>query len=74
LQGHGIAFLPESAVRKEVQNGALVEAHLPGGQSLSLTMEVRAYRAKPGPKTSPQHPAHELWQHLTQENQLPAGG
>jgi DNA-binding transcriptional LysR family regulator len=67
LQGHGIAFLPESAVRKEVQSGALVEAHLPGGQSLALTMEVRAYRPKLGPKTVSRHPAHELWQHLTQK-------
>jgi DNA-binding transcriptional LysR family regulator len=72
MQGHGLAFLPESAVRKEVQSGALVEARLPGGQVLSLTMEVRAYRAKPGPKTSGHHPAHELWAHLTQESPRPA--
>jgi DNA-binding transcriptional LysR family regulator len=74
LQGHGIAFLPESAVRKEVQSGALAEAHLPGAQSLALTMEVRAYRAKLGPKTSSRHPAHELWQHLTQETPQLLGG
>lgn len=74
LQGHGIAFLPESAVRKEVQSGALAQAHLPDGQALALTMEVRAYRAKPGPKTQPQHPAHELWLHLTQETRHLAPG
>lgn len=74
LQGHGIAFLPESAVRKEVQSGVLAEARLPGGQSLALTMEVRAYRAKLGSKTSVQHPAHELWQHLVRETQPLTGG
>jgi DNA-binding transcriptional LysR family regulator len=65
LEGHGIAFLPRSAVKKEVQGGALVEVGLPGGQSLALSMEVRAYREKPGVKVSPSA-AHQLWLHLTQ--------
>lgn len=66
LEGHGIAFLPRSAVKKEVQAGALVEVALPGGQSLALTMEVRAYREKPGAKAPMTQAAHQLWLHLTQ--------
>jgi DNA-binding transcriptional LysR family regulator len=66
LEGHGIAFLPRSAVKKEVQAGALVEVALPGGQSLALTMEVRAYREKPGAKGPMAQAAHQLWLHLTQ--------
>ena len=44
LEGHGIAFLPDSAVRKDVEAGRLVSA----GQTPSLTMEIRLYRQKPG--------------------------
>ncbi len=65
LEGHGIAFLPRSAVKKELQAGALVEVGLPGGQSLALSMEVRAYREKPGAKVAITA-AHQLWLHLIQ--------
>ncbi|ESS15381.1 MAG: LysR substrate-binding domain-containing protein [Burkholderiales bacterium] len=44
LEGHGIAFLPESAVHKDMEAGRLVSA----GQTPSLTMEIRLYRQKPG--------------------------
>ena len=67
IEGHGIAFLPQSAVRKEVQTGLLVEVCLPNGQALALSMEVRAYRAKPGAKPSPKGSAQALWAHLTHE-------
>lgn len=68
LEGHGIAFLPQSAVRKELQVGTLVEVNVPEGQSLALSMEVRAYRARPGAKSSPKRSAQELWAHLTAVN------
>jgi LysR family transcriptional regulator, hypochlorite-specific transcription factor HypT len=71
LEGHGIAFLPRSAVKKEVQTGALVEVGLPGGQSLALSMEVRAYREKPGVKAVATHAAQQLWLHLTQGQAAP---
>ena len=64
LEGHGIAFLPQSAVRKEVQGGALVEVCLPGEAPLSLTMEVRAYREKPGNRQTPKRSAQDLWTYL----------
>lgn len=66
LEGHGIAFLPRSAVKKEVQSGALVEVTLPEGQVLALNMEVRAYREKPAAPSGQPGPAQLLWQHLTQ--------
>ncbi len=66
LEGHGVAFLPRSAVKKEVQSGALVEVMLPDGQALALSMEVRAYRVKPLSKLTTPGPAQRLWQHLTQ--------
>jgi DNA-binding transcriptional LysR family regulator len=66
LQGHGLAFLPESAVRKELQAGALVRAAWPGGPDLSLTMEVRAYRAHTRPRAERASQAGLLWTHLQQ--------
>lgn len=65
LEGHGIAFLPRSAVKKEIQNGTLLEVGLPDGQSLALSMEVRAYREKAGAKPNHKSSAHNLWRHLT---------
>ena len=44
LEGHGLAFLPHSSVRNELQAQRLVHA-APDGQ-LELTMEVRIYRER----------------------------
>jgi DNA-binding transcriptional LysR family regulator len=66
LEGHGIAFLPQSAVKKELQTGALAEAVLPDGKTLALTMEVRAYREKAGVRQNPKRSAQELWAYLKQ--------
>ncbi len=68
LEGHGVAFLPQSAVKKELQSGALTEVKLPSGQSLALTMEVRAYREKTGLRHNPKRSAQELWAYLMQSS------
>jgi DNA-binding transcriptional LysR family regulator len=47
LEGHGVAFLPSSAVRKDLRAHKLVSAAPPELKDLSLTMEVRAYRERP---------------------------
>ena len=47
LEGHGIAFLPFSAVRKELRAGKLVSALAPEMGPLEVTMEIRAYRERP---------------------------
>jgi len=44
LEGHGIAFLPSSAVRKDVENKKLVSA----GGELETTLDIRVYRERPG--------------------------
>jgi LysR family transcriptional regulator, hypochlorite-specific transcription factor HypT len=63
LEGHGIAFLPQSAVKKELRAKKLAVA----GQGLEMTMDIRAYREKPhhpeaakGAKTT----AQALWDYL----------
>lgn len=47
LEGHGIAFLPYSAVKKDLRAKKLVSALPPGLSSLQITMEVRLYRERP---------------------------
>lgn len=57
LAGHGLAFLPASAVAREVDRGEVVVA---GGPEWSLEMEVRLYRDRAN--TRPE--LLRLWQHL----------
>jgi DNA-binding transcriptional LysR family regulator len=64
LEGHGVAFLPQSAVRKEVRARRLVSAAPAGMQGLEMTMEVRAYREKPMGKEAPKGTAQALWAYL----------
>lgn len=64
LEGHGVAFLPHSAVRKELRSKKLVSAAPPGKGELELTMEVRAYREKPMGKEAPKGTAQALWTYL----------
>ncbi len=45
LEGHGLAFLPESSVRQEQRAGRLVRASAAG--RFEATMEVRIYRERP---------------------------
>jgi hypothetical protein len=48
LEGHGIAFLPHSAVKKELRAKRLVSALPPDTRGLDITMDVRVYREKTG--------------------------
>jgi len=63
LEGHGVAFLPSSAVRKELAAGKLVPAALPS-QGLEIVMDVRAYREKPSGKEPAQGTGQALWDFL----------
>jgi DNA-binding transcriptional LysR family regulator len=63
LEGHGIAFLPFSAVQKEVAAHKLLPVASPD-LPLQMTMQVRAYRAKPHAKSTPKHSVLELWKFL----------
>ena len=60
MEGHGIAFLPFSAVKKEVRSKKLVSA----GAGLDMLMEVRIYRERPGGKAAPKSLAQALWSYL----------
>ena len=60
LEGHGIAFLPLSAVKKEVRAKKLVSA----GSELEMLMEVRIYRERPSGKAMPKSQAQALWNYL----------
>lgn len=76
LEGHGVAFLPMSAVRKEVRAHKLVSAVPPDLKDLSITMEIRAYRERPvhkdghkpaphlGPGAEAKSNAQSLWNYL----------
>jgi LysR family transcriptional regulator, hypochlorite-specific transcription factor HypT len=62
LEGHGLAFLPASSVRKELRGHRLVPAAPPGtGQ---LTMEVRLYRERPEVARHAKPAAQALWAFL----------
>jgi DNA-binding transcriptional LysR family regulator len=60
LEGHGIAFLPLSAVKKELRAKKLVSA----GPGLEMTMDVRIYRERPSGKSPAKGPVQALWQFL----------
>jgi DNA-binding transcriptional LysR family regulator len=78
LEGHGIAFLPYSAVKKDVRAKKLVSAMPPGTNDLQITMDVRAYRERPTHKEGvksgihasrsavpgPKRSAQALWDYL----------
>jgi DNA-binding transcriptional LysR family regulator len=62
LEGHGLAFLPVSSVRKELKTRRLVPA-APSG-SFELTMEVRIYRERPEVARHSKPGALTLWDFL----------
>ena len=60
LEGHGLAFLPLSAVKKEVEAGKLVRA----GEGLEMVMDVRVYRERSSAKDVGKSHAQALWTYL----------
>lgn len=64
LEGHGIAFLPHSAVRKELRARKLVSPSPPELAGLEIAMEIRAYRERPGGRQAPKGTAQALWVYL----------
>lgn len=63
-EGHGVAFLPHSAVKKELKARRLVSAVPPDMAPIELTMDVRAYRQKPLGREAPKGNAQALWTYL----------
>lgn len=66
LEGHGIAFLPLSAVKKEVRAKKLVSA----GSHLPMTMDVRIYRERPTFKNAGKGHVQNLWTYLQDQASL----
>jgi DNA-binding transcriptional LysR family regulator len=62
LEGHGLAFLPTSSVRKELKARRLVHAAPPG--QYELTMEIRLYRERPEAARHVRPAALALWDFL----------
>jgi DNA-binding transcriptional LysR family regulator len=83
LEGHGIAFLPHSAVKKELRAKRLVSALPPDTRGLDITMDVRVYREKPihkelqrgaiasarGTASGPKRNAQALWDYLVAQSE-----
>ncbi len=63
IEGHGLAFLPASSVKKELKARRLVQAAPPGG--FELSMELRIYRERPELSRRGKAPALALWDFLT---------
>ena len=64
LEGHGLAFLPYSAVEKDVRAHRLVSAVTADLPGLEMTMEVRAYRQVPSAREPSKGAAQALWDFL----------
>jgi LysR family transcriptional regulator, hypochlorite-specific transcription factor HypT len=62
LEGHGLAFLPASSVRKDVRARRLAPAGDPG--AWELTMDVRLVRERPQSARVAKPGAAALWEHL----------
>jgi LysR family transcriptional regulator, hypochlorite-specific transcription factor HypT len=73
LAGHGVAFLPHSAVEDAVASGKLIRldrtARGAGANSFTLTMEIRLYRDKLAADSDEprQKLVRRLWDVVTQE-------
>jgi LysR family transcriptional regulator, hypochlorite-specific transcription factor HypT len=77
LAGHGVAFLPHSAVANEVDEGSLIRLDrgtrgTPAGQ-FTLTMEIRLYRDKMALKGDDPRQAlmRNLWEAVLEEVSKP---
>ncbi|MDO8771556.1 MAG: LysR substrate-binding domain-containing protein [Burkholderiaceae bacterium] len=68
LEGHGIAFLPYSAVKKDLRAKRLVSAIPPDMAGLNMTMDLRAYREKPSGKEAKKGAAQALWAYLVKNS------
>jgi DNA-binding transcriptional LysR family regulator len=70
IAGHGLAFLPQSAVTKELAAGQLINL----GGALSVALQVRLYRARPSIKGPAKAAAQALWHFLQSRHGGAAAG
>jgi DNA-binding transcriptional LysR family regulator len=68
LEGHGVVFLPESSVTRELKQKQLARAD--GGQShWEVEMEIRLYRERPTSQRPGKLLVSRLWDFLVREKQ-----
>jgi len=66
LEGHGVVFLPESAVSRELRSRQLARAD--GGEpKWELEMEIRLYRERPSAQRPGKPIVDRLWAYLVQQ-------
>lgn len=71
LEGHGVVFLPESAVTREVRQKQLARAD--GGQpGWEVEMEIRLYREQPSAQRPGKPIVARLWDYLVKKNEAAA--
>jgi DNA-binding transcriptional LysR family regulator len=63
LEGHGVAFLPESAVAREIRSRQLARAD-DGGTDWEVKMEIRLYRERPSAQRPGKAVVTRLWDYL----------
>jgi DNA-binding transcriptional LysR family regulator len=63
LEGHGLAFLPATSVKKELKSRRLVRAAPPG--RYELTIDIRIYRERPEMARHRKAAAQALWEFLS---------
>jgi DNA-binding transcriptional LysR family regulator len=71
LEGRGVAFLPESAVMREVKQKLLARADS-GHADWEVNMEIRLYRERPTAQRPGKPVTAKLWNYLTQRNEATA--
>lgn len=69
LEGRGIAFLPESAVTRELKQKQLARAD-GGSDAWEVRMEIRLYRERPSEQKPGKPVVAKLWDYLTQKSLL----
>jgi DNA-binding transcriptional LysR family regulator len=65
LEGRGVAFLPESAVTREVKQKQLARAD-DGSGAWEVNMEIRLYRERPSLQRPGKMIVARLWDYLEQ--------
>lgn len=74
LAGHGVAFLPSSAVGAELQARKLASAAPVDDTGFEAVMEVRAYRVRPLAKGAQNNRIQSLWALLQTNQPIPEDG
>ncbi len=69
VEGHGLAFLPASSVKKELKGKRLVRAAAGGAHE--LTMDIRIYRERPEVARHSKPGAQALWEFLSHPTRSP---